>query len=42
LARMWRTEPKIVARANHTVSRRNIDEDALKVLRRLGEHGHTA
>jgi poly(A) polymerase len=39
---MWRTEPKIVARANHTVSRRNIDEDALKVLRRLGEHGHTA
>ncbi len=31
-----------MARAEHTVSRRNIDEDALKVMQRLREHGHTA
>ncbi len=31
-----------MARSEHSVSRRNIDEDALRVLRRLHEHGHTA
>src|SRR5881394_2828106 len=35
-------EPTIVARAEHTISRRDIDADALKVLYRLHEHQHTA
>ena len=36
------TEPVIVRREDHGVSRRNIDPDALKVLYRLHEAGHTA
>ncbi len=36
------TEPVIVRREDHGISRRNIDSDALKVLYRLHEHGHTA
>jgi len=36
------TEPAIVRRENHAISRRNIDPDALKVLYRLHEAGHTA
>lgn len=36
------TEPVIVRRENHRISRRNIDPDALKVLYRLHEGGHTA
>jgi poly(A) polymerase len=36
------TEPAIVRRENHGISRRNIDPDALKVLYRLHEGGHTA
>jgi poly(A) polymerase len=36
------TEPVIVRREAHGISRRNIDPDALKVLYRLHEHGHTA
>ena len=35
-------EPKIVPRAEHTLSRRDIDPDALKVLYRLREGGHVA
>ena len=35
-------EPTIVARSEHSISRRDIDPDALKVLYRLHEHGHTA
>lgn len=35
-------EPTIVPRAAHTVSRRDIDPDALKVLYRLHEAGHVA
>jgi poly(A) polymerase len=35
-------EPTIVARAEHSVSRRDIDPDALKVLYRLHEHHHIA
>ena len=31
--------PRILARAEHVVSRKNIDEDALKVLYRLKNHG---
>ena len=34
--------PRILPRAEHTVSRRNIDPDALKVLYRLKSHGFTA
>ena len=36
------TEPVIVRREDHGISRRNIDPDALKVLYRLHEAGHTA
>lgn len=32
-------EPRIIPRAKHTVSRKNIDPDALKVLYRLHNHG---
>lgn len=35
-------EPTIVARSEHTVSRRDIDPDALKVLYRLHEHNFIA
>jgi len=35
-------EPRIVPRAEHTLSRRDIDPDALKVLYRLREHDHLA
>jgi poly(A) polymerase len=34
--------PIIVPRADHPISRRNIDPDALKVLYRLHEHNYTA
>ena len=36
------TEPVIVPRAEHPISRRDIDADALKVLYRLHESGYTA
>jgi poly(A) polymerase len=36
------TEPVIVPRAEHPISRRDIDADALKVLYRLHEAGHAA
>ena len=36
------TEPVIVPRAEHPISRRDIDADALKVLYRLHEFGYTA
>ena len=36
------TEPVIVPRAEHPISRRDIDADALKVLYRLQESGYTA
>lgn len=32
-------EPNIIPRAEHTLSRKNVDEDALKVLYRLHRHG---
>jgi poly(A) polymerase len=35
-------EPTVVARSEHSISRRDIDPDALKVLYRLHEHGHIA
>ena len=35
-------EPTIVARSDHSISRRDIDADALKVLYRLHEHHHVA
>jgi poly(A) polymerase len=35
-------EPRIVPRAEHTLSRQHIDPDALKVLYRLREYGHVA
>src|SRR6059036_990810 len=35
-------EPTIVPRSAHSISRREIDPDALKVLYRLHEHNHTA
>ena len=35
-------EPTVVPRADHTISRRDIDSDALKVLYRLHEHNYTA
>jgi poly(A) polymerase len=34
--------PRILPRSDHTVSRRDIDADALKVLYRLKNHGHLA
>ena len=36
------TEPVILPRAEHTISRKEIDPDALKVLYRLNESGYTA
>jgi len=35
-------KPSIVSRSGHTISRSNIDPDALKVLYRLNRHGHIA
>jgi poly(A) polymerase len=35
-------EPRVVPRAEHPISRRDIDPDALKVLYRLNQHNHTA
>src|SRR5215471_10074292 len=35
-------EPTIVARSDHSISRRDIDPDALKVLYRLHEHRYVA
>src|SRR5258707_11353291 len=35
-------EPPVVARSEHSISRRDIDPDALKVLYRLHEHEHVA
>src|SRR5918992_545698 len=35
-------EPTIVPRAEHSISRRDIDPDALKVLYRLQEHNYVA
>src|SRR5258706_6050198 len=35
-------EPTIVPRAQHTISRRDVDPDALKVLYRLHEHNYIA
>src|SRR5205809_5834363 len=35
-------EPRIVPRAEHTISRRDIDADALKVLYRLRQFNHIA
>src|SRR3989304_687677 len=35
-------QPRIVPRAEHTLSRRAIDPDALKVLYRLRQFGHIA
>ncbi len=35
-------EPLIIPRAEHGISRKNIDSDALKVLYRLHNHGHVA
>jgi len=35
-------EPTVVARSEHSISRRDIDPDALKVLYRLHEHSYTA
>ena len=35
-------EPRVVPRAEHTLSRRDIDADALKVLYRLRQGGHVA
>lgn len=34
--------PLVVSRDKHTVSRRNIDQDAMKVLNRLNGHGYQA
>jgi len=36
------SEPTVIPRAEHTLSRRNIDPDALKVLYRLRQFDHTA
>jgi len=35
-------EPTVVARSEHSISRRDLDPDALKVLYRLHEHGYVA
>jgi poly(A) polymerase len=35
-------EPTVIERSEHSISRRDIDPDALKVLYRLHEHGYTA
>ena len=36
------TEPRVIPRAEHTLSRRDIDPDALKVLYRLRQADHVA
>ena len=36
------SEPVIIPRADHPISRRDIDPDALRVLQRLQQHGHVA
>ena len=36
------TEPRVIPREEHTISRRNIDPDALKVLYRLRQFEHVA
>ena len=33
---------KIIPRAEHPISRKNIDKDALRVMQRLNKHGHEA
>src|SRR5881275_957193 len=35
-------EPTVIARSEHSISRRDIDPDALKVLYRLHEHNYAA
>jgi poly(A) polymerase len=35
-------EPRVIQRADHPISRRDIDPDALKVLYRLHQHSHIA
>ena len=35
-------EPRVIPRAEHAISRRDIDPDALKVLNRLHQHQHVA
>jgi poly(A) polymerase len=35
-------EPRVIPRAEHPISRRDIDPDALKVLYRLNQYNHTA
>src|SRR5258707_15601693 len=35
-------EPTVIARSEHSISRRDIDPDALKVLYRLHEHNYIA
>lgn len=35
-------EPRIIPRPEHSLSRKNVDDDALKVLYRLHKHGYTA
>jgi poly(A) polymerase len=35
-------EPRVVARAEHSLSRRDVDPDALRVLYRLRQYDHTA
>src|SRR5262252_7695434 len=35
-------DPTVIARSEHSISRRDIDPDALKVLYRLHEHGYAA
>ena len=35
-------EPRVIPRAEHTISRRDIDPDALKVLYRLRQFDHIA
>jgi poly(A) polymerase len=36
------SEPVIIPRADHPISRGDIDPDALRVLQRLQQHGHVA
>src|SRR5882762_1682024 len=35
-------EPRVIPRADHTISRKDIDADALKVLYRLRQHEYVA
>src|SRR5262249_56178776 len=43
LVQCWpMVEPRVVPRAEHSISRRDIDPDALKVLYRLRQFEHTA